>query len=126
MNWFDRTDSPNVCAIFSWHKRLFRQTMHKFLFVFALISLWHSGFSQRLSQKIPSPVDSTITKYIPRTPSIDIEIKKYDPRKTTNLPNYEVFTLSVFNNTDSTICILFSFDLIETVKNHVFALDPVY
>jgi len=59
-------------------------------------------------------------------PNVDIEIKKVDSGEIDDASNNQIYTLSVFNDTDSNICILFSFDLNESIKHQVFSLDPVY
>lgn len=38
---------------------------------------------------------------------------------------YLVYAMTVFNGTDSSVCILFSFFLTEASEKHVYALDPV-
>lgn len=57
---------------------------------------------------------------------ITVGIKKVDLSKSENMGDKRVYELSIFNNSDSTICILGPDDLEGNVSKRIFSLDPAY
>lgn len=100
--------------------------MQKILFGLIFIGAYINGAAQRITRRVPALSDSVPVTIPARVHSVDIEIEKIDSGKIVNPLNYQFYKLTVFNNTDSALCILFSFYLDESIKNHVFGLDPVY
>jgi hypothetical protein len=58
--------------------------------------------------------------------SITIKITKVDSSKTRNITNKNIFELIVSNQTDSTICLLSSFEMDGNVNKKVLFLQPAY
>jgi len=103
-----------LCAIYTRLQRLIICMLRLVSFIIVLL-FFHTSYSQILYKR---QLDSVKT--------VEIEIKKIDQSKNSNLAKSKILELSIFNNSDSTLCILFSFNLDGNITKTAFRLGPAY
>lgn len=89
--------------------------MPRLITFFIAFFFLHSCFSQNRYSIQPDSVKT-----------ISLEIKKVDSSKTVNIKDRRIYELWVYNNSDSTICILFSSEMDGSINKRAFSLDPAY
>ena len=95
--------------------------MRKTSFLILLVGLFHVASSQRQPTRVEK-IDTSSIFSSEGEPAVDLTLKKGDTLYSQNDPPYQVYSLSVFNNTDSTICILGPPLLDRGLKNSLFVL----
>jgi hypothetical protein len=98
--------------------------MRKLIFLQLFFSLSLFGLSQRGPKRFANQ-DTLKAIAISRIPAVDISILKKGTYELKDGFKYQLYSLSVFNDTDSTICILFSDFQNESIKNRIFNLALV-
>src|SRR5215467_2001692 len=95
--------------------------MRKISFLILLLGLFHAASSQRQPTRVEK-IDTSSIFTSDGQPAVDLTVKKRDTLYSQNEPPYQVYSLSVFNNTDSTICILGPPSLDRGLRNSIFVL----
>jgi hypothetical protein len=98
--------------------------MRGLLFLVILSISFHASFSQRRTNG-RERINTTVIGDYDRIISIDLTIRKIDTFHSNNGSTLQLYSLSISNNTDSSLCILFPFELSQITKGRIFYLDPV-
>jgi hypothetical protein len=101
--------------------------MQRIIYLILFLSISLFGLSQRRLVPITKPDSLDVSAFHFHKPlSVYTSLVKSDTFHLSNGSIFQVYSLSVFNNTDSTICVLLSaFFSEESAKKEVYILEPV-